>query len=151
MNSFRNRAENNTHLGKLLLIRRSHRHAVENHVNRHAGKRRPLVHGHTEFLEGAQQLGIDLIHAVQLLFRFRRCVIAYSLKINLRILDVRPLRFLHLEPLLVGFEPKLEQPGGLILFRGNEPDNIFVKPFWRNIRLDFGNKTVFIRLINQIL
>ena len=115
MNGFRNRAENNTHLGKLLLVGRRNRHAVENHVDRDAGKRGPLVHRHTEFLESAQQLRIDLVHAAQLLFRLWCRVVTDRLKIDLRILDIGPCRLFHLEPLVIRLEAKLEQPFGLAL------------------------------------
>ena len=41
--------------------------------------------------------------------------------------DERPVRLFHREPLLVRFEPELEQPFGLFLFRGDEPDHALVE------------------------
>src|SRR5687768_2062113 len=151
MHSFGNGAENNSDLRKLLLVGGRDGYAVENHVHRNAGKGRTLMHGHPQLLEGAKQLGVDLIHAVKLLFRLGRSVIADRLKIDPRIFDIRPLWLFHLEPLLIGFKPKFKEPRGFVFLGGNEPDNIFVKAFWRDIRLDFGNETVFVWLIDQIL
>ena len=91
----RHGAEDDTDLGQLGLVGGSHRHAVKDHVHRHAGQRHALVQGHAKFLEGAQQLGIHLVHAAELGFLFGGRVVADGLKIDLRIVHVGPRRLGH--------------------------------------------------------
>src|SRR3989304_4912063 len=66
------------------------RHSGENPVDRDAGKLRLFVHRHAEFLERAQQLGIDLVHAGEVFLRLLRRVIADRLEIDLAIFHVGP-------------------------------------------------------------
>ena len=59
----------------LLLERRGHRHAVEDGIDGHAAQPLLLVQRDAQLLEGAPQLGIDLVEAVELLLRLRGGVV----------------------------------------------------------------------------
>ena len=148
MHGFRNRTENNADLSELRFVGGDHRHAIENHVDRDAGKLCPFVHRHAEFLERTQQFGIDFIHAFQQFVRLWRGVVTDRLEIDLRIFDVRPLRLFHLEPLLISVEAELEQPFRLVFLARNQPDGVFIETLRRDIRLDVRHETMFVRLVD---
>ncbi len=137
--------------GQPVLVRGGNRHAVEDHVHRHAGQRLLLVQRHAELLEGAPQLGVDLVHGIELLLRLRRRVVADVLEVDPRILDVRPGRLGHGEPVPVGLQPKLEQPLRLVLLARDEPDHVLAQPFRHHVRLDVGHEAVLVGLIDQVL
>ena len=151
MHSFRHRTENDADLSQLVLVGGRHRHAVENDIDRDAGQRHALVQRYAKLLEGAQQFRIDLVHAFQLRLLLGCSVIADRLEIDLRIVDIGPLRLLHLEPRLVRLESELEQPLRFALLGRNHPDGVFTEPFRRDIGLDVGDETVPVGLVDEIL
>src|SRR5438876_8457251 len=73
-------------------------------------------------------------------------VVADRLVVDRAIPDVRPVWLRHLQPVAVGPQPPLEHPLRLALFLGDEPDDVFAQAGGDNLRLDVGDKAVFVRL-----
>ncbi len=67
-----------------------------------------------------------------------------GLVINGTVFDVRPLGLLHGQPVVVGLEPPLEQPLGLLLLLRNQPDDPLVQPRGDSFLLDSGIEAVFV-------
>src|SRR5438874_11328527 len=91
-NGFRERAEDNAHLRKLALKCRRHGYAVKHRVYSYSGEKFLLLQRNAELLISAQQLRINLFHALELRFLLRRSVISDVLIINGRVLYIGPLR-----------------------------------------------------------
>src|SRR5205814_507211 len=79
-------------------------------VHRHARKPLPLLDRDPELLERLEQLGVDLIEAVQLGPLLGRGVIADGLVVDGTVLDVGPVRLRHLLPVAVRLESPLDHP-----------------------------------------
>ena len=60
---FRDRAEDNTYVGKLLFVGSGDRYRIKNHIHCHAREGCAFVHRHTELFKRLEQFRINLIHA----------------------------------------------------------------------------------------
>ena len=85
-------------LRQLLAERRRHRHRVEHRVDGDAGEQLLFDQRNPELVERRANLGIDFVHAAELLLLFRRGVVADRLVVDRLVLDVLPRRLGHLEP-----------------------------------------------------
>ena len=108
-----------------------------------AGERSPLVQRNAQLLIGLEQFRIDLVE------RFRRgsprCrIIVNVLEIDRRMRNPRPVRLAHVAPGTIGLETPFEHPFRLTFLRRNEPHDILVQPFRREIRVDQGLETEFV-------
>ena len=148
---FRDGAEDNAHVSELLFVGGSHRYRIENHVHRHARECGAFIHRHAEFFKGAQQFGIDLIHAGEFFLRLRRGVVTDVLKIDFRIMHIGPRRRRHGQPVAIGLETKFQQPLRLVFLRRNKPDGVFAQALGRSIGFDIGDEAVLVGLIDQFL
>src|SRR5713226_186214 len=72
LDSFRERAENNAQLGQLLLKRSSHGDAVEHRIHRHAREVLLLLERNAQLLVSAQDLGIQLFQACEILRTYEK-------------------------------------------------------------------------------
>ena len=69
-------------------------------------------------------------------FALGRRVVVQVLVVDRRMLDARPMRLGHLPPGGEGLQPPLQQPFGLLLARGDQPDDVLVQPLGREVHLD---------------
>ena len=98
--------------------------------------------GNAQFLESGFQLRVYMVRTV-----FLRCrEIDDILKVYLRYVQMRPPRHLHFLPFAESIEAEIQQPLRLLLFRGNEPDDVFVQTFRNEFLLHIGDETVFVLL-----
>ena len=59
-------------------------------------------------------------------------------------LNPRPVRLLHGQPALVGLEPPLRQPQRLGFLGGDKAHRIFAQALRRLVRLNVGDKAIFV-------
>ena len=144
LHGFRERAEDDADFGQLRLERRRHRHAVEHRVDRDAREQLLLLERNPELVERLANLGIDLVEALQARLLLRRGVVDDVLVVDRVDLQVVPRRLFHLLPDAERLQPPLEQPLGLVLLGGNQPDDVFVQPFRDFFGLDVGDEPVLV-------
>ena len=149
LHRFRNRAEDHAGLRQLLLEGRGDRHAVEHGVDRHpagfdAREDFLLTQRNAELLVSAQQLGIDFVERLRPRRRFRRGIVIEILIVDRRIMHPRPFGLRHGQPAAIGLEAPLREPFGLVLFRGNESDDVFAEALGSLFRLNIGRKPVLV-------
>src|SRR3984893_12271188 len=150
MHGFRNRAENHSRPGQFLLESGDDRDRVEHRIDRDsavradAGKRLLLAQRNSELRVNLEKLRIDFVERFWTGGRLGRGIIVKILIIDLRIVHPGPARLLHRQPAPVGAEPPFSQPGGLVLFRRNEPDNIFIDTPRGFVGFNVGEKTILI-------
>ena len=143
-------AEDHAGLGQLLLERRRYRHAVENGVDRDAGKARALVQRNTELVVGLKQFRVDLVEAFRpVLVGFRRRIVGNRVEVDGRVVHVGPAGFLHLPPQAVGAQPPLEHELGLILDGRDRPDDVFVQAGWQPLAFDVGDEAVLVAPVDE--
>jgi hypothetical protein len=146
------RAEDDAHLLELVLEGRRHGNAVEDGVHRHARESLLLLQGDAELLEGAQELGVDLVEALRsVLLATGGRVVADVLEVDGRVVDLRPARLLHLEPVPVGLQTPLEHPLRLLLLPGDEPDHVLVEAARHGVGLDVRDEPVLVLPVRQVL
>ena len=166
-NGFRYGTEDNTGLGQFLLEGRDNRHTVEHRIHghlagrigwttaffikragfimlAHASQKLLLLQRDTEFFVGTQQFRINLIKALGTGLPLWCGVKVDILEIDLRIADLRPVRFVHLQPAGIGVETLLQHPFRLFLLDGNEPDHIFRQPLGSRVGFNNGFKAILV-------
>src|SRR5207247_6090773 len=89
-----------------------------------------------ELLERLEQLGIDLLQAVQLGPLLGSRVVADGLVVDRTVLHVGPMRLEAFQPVAIGLEPPLEHPRWLTLLLGYEPDDVLAQARGDGLRLD---------------
>ncbi len=95
------------------------------------------MQGDAELVVGFDQLRVDFIEALgSVLHRFGRGEIGDFVEFDRRVLHMRPFRLSHLQPVAVGLQAPFEQPLGLVLAAGNEPDGVFIQARWQGVGLD---------------
>ncbi len=126
-------------------------HSIDGDVMRalDTGKDFLLLQRDTEFLVDFQKFRIDLVEAFRLVLLLRRGIVIDVLKIDLRIMDIRPFRLDHGQPVAIGLQTPFQEPFRLFLFRGNEADDILVQADRRGIGRDIAEKAVFIFVGNS--
>ena len=97
-----------------------------------------------ELLVHFQQLGIDLVEALEAGLLLRRRVVVQLLVVDRLVLDPRPVRLLHLLPGGERLQPPLQQPVGLALAVGDQADGVFAEALGRDIHLDRGFPAPFV-------
>ena len=151
LNGFAERAEDDSELAQLLFHGRSDRDAVENGVDGDAGQHFLLVQGDAELLVSLEQLGIDFVEALERLDALWRGVVDERVVVDCRIPDVAPVRLFHGEPAPVGLEAPFQHELGLVLFRRDGADYVFIEPGWDGVRLDIGDEPVRVLPVDQCL
>ena len=147
--SLSERAEHDAELAELLLHRGPDTHRIEDRVHRHAGQELLLVERNAELLVGAQQLRVDVLERLERRHRLGRRVVRLLLVVDWLVADVGPVGLLHRQPAAVCLEPPIQQPGGLILLRRDEANDVFTQAGRNRIRLDIRHEAVLIFAIDQ--
>jgi len=144
LHGFGKRAEDDADISELLLECRRDRHAVEDRVHRDAGQHLLFVDRNTEFLEGLANFGIDLVQALQARLLLGRRVVDDLLVVDRVDLQVVPRRLFHLQPGAIPLQPPLEEPLGLLLLGGDQPDDVLVQAGRNLFGFDVGDKPVLV-------
>ena len=150
-------AKDDAQLGQLVLERGGYRDAVEDGVHGHAGEHLLLFEGDAQLLVGSQNLGIDLVEAVELVPLGGR-VVHDVLVVDVGIVDHGPTLalfaarwILHREPAAIGFEPPLEHELRLVLFGGDEADELFVEAGRGRVGLHIGDESPLVVAVGKLL
>jgi len=125
---------------ELLAERRRDGDRIEHGVHRHARQPLPLLDRDPELLERLEQLGIDLLEAVQLGPLFGGRVVADGLIVDRTVLHVGPVRLGHLQPVAVRPEPPVEHPTPARPSSGDQPDDVLAQAGRNGLRLDTVTK-----------
>src|SRR6266705_1124277 len=147
-NRFGDRAKDDPLLGELLTKRGGHGDRVEHRVHRDAGETLLLRDRNAKPLERLEQLGIDLLEALELRLRLGRRVVADRLIVDRPVPHVRPVGLGHVQPVAVGVEPPLEHPLRLALLRRDETDDVLAQAGRHDVGFDVGDEPVRVRLQN---
>ena len=155
LHCLRKRTENDPQLGELSFERRCDRNAIEHRIDGDAGQRFLFVERDAQLLVHLEQLRIDLFQTLwSVRLRFRRRIITDRLVVDGRIMHHRPLRlslrFFQLRPMAVSFKPPFEHERRLVLFRGDEANDLFVQPGRNGVGFDIGDETVLVLAPGQI-
>ena len=146
------RAEDDAEFAQFVLERGGHRNTVKNRVDRNTGQHFPLLQGHTELLVGAQQFRINVGQTLRpVLARTGRRIIADALIIDRRMMDRRPARFAHGEPMPIRFQPPFQHERRLFLLGRNEADHRFVQANRNGIRIQRRYEPVWVISADQFL
>jgi hypothetical protein len=126
------------------------RDAVEHRVDRDlaraldAGEHLLLLDRDAELLVDAEDLGIDLVEAAELLLRLGLGVIISVLVIDLGDVELGPAHLLHGQPGAIGLEPPFEHPFRLVLLGRDEADRVLAEALRRELLLDVGGEAPFV-------
>src|SRR3989442_5182653 len=145
------RAEDDPELRKPVLEGRRDGEAVQNRVDRDASEAHLLLNQNPKLRVQVPDLRIDVVEAVHRLLRLRSGVVDDVLIVDRRIGDVRPLRLFHREPVTVRPQTPLEEPIGLLLLAGNEPDDVLVEALRGGVLVEIGNEAVLVLLLRHLL
>ena len=145
------RAEDDAELGQLAAERRRDRDRVEHRVHGDAGEQLLFLERNSELGEGAAQLRIDLVQAVQHRLLLRRRVVADRLVVDRVVVDVVPGRLLHVEPGPVRLQPELEQPLGLVLLLRDRTNHVLVQARRNRVGFDVGDEAVLVLARRELL
>ena len=102
----------------------------------------------TEFFKRLGKLGIYLLRPVTVLFGRR--IIDDILKIDLRDIQMGPMRHLHLLPFPESLQPEIQKPQGFLLLGRNQPYDIFIQPFGYELLLHIRHEAMFILLSGNV-
>jgi hypothetical protein len=145
-------AEDDAHLGELLLVGGGDADAIEDHVHGHARESLLFVDGDAELLEGADQLRVHLVHTLVLgHLGLGGRVVDDLLELRLLVVDVGPGGFRHGQPVAVGLEAELQEPLGLTFLGADEADGVLGQPRRRAIGLDVRHEAVFVFLTGDLI
>jgi hypothetical protein len=147
---FAEAAENNAFFGKFFAEGRRDARAVHDGVDGHAAETFLFVERDAEFIEHFQNVGIDLVEAIEFFLRLRRGVVDVGLVIDLGVVRVRPMGLFHREPMLIGFETPIAEKFGFALLFGNAADGVLVEAGGEGFGFDIAGKTVFVFGIYEI-
>ena len=154
LHGLRERAEDDAHLGELVFKGGRDGDRVEDRIDGNIREPLLLVDRNAEFRIGLQQLGIDLVEAVERGLLLGRGVVDDVLVVDGIELDVGPLGLAllarHLEPILQGFQAPLQHELGLAFARRDQAHDVFIEPLGHAIFVDLGDKAPFVILGCQI-
>ena len=136
------RREDDPELVQLRFERRRDGDAVEHRVHRDPRQRRPLLEGDAELLVHRFDLRVHFVVVRGLLLRCR--VVVGILVVDRAVVDVRPLRLLHREPVTVGTEPPLEEPLRFVLLLGDVSHDVLAEALRGELLLDVRDEAVLV-------
>ena len=113
-------------------------------VDGHSGELLLLLKGDSELIEGAYQLGVDLVEALGTLLPDGSGVVADGLEVDIGHLEVTPFGRGEGEPVTVGLEAEVEHPVGLAFLARDEADDVLVEAYGDDVGVDIGDEAVFI-------
>lgn len=103
-----------------------------------------LIERDAEFVEGVEQLGVDLIETLFELFGLRGGVIADSLEVDGGNVEMRPVGWREGEEIAVSVEAELQQPFGLVFEARYGAYGVFAQSRRHNLCVDVGDEAVFV-------
>ena len=152
LNGLGDGAEDHAGFRELLAEGRGDGHGIEDRIDGHAREHFLFVERNAQLLVGGEEFGIDFVEAFRpILHVARRGIVGQRVVVDGRVIDVRPLRRLHLEPATVGLEAPLQEPFGLVLFRRNKANHVLVETGRQRVRLDVRDKTRGIFLADSVI
>ena len=99
----------------------------------------------TQLFIGGQQLWVDVVQRLRLdRHRFWACIIILALKVDLWIVDHRPVRFLLGQPALIGRKTPFQHPFRLFVLTRDQLDDIFVQTQRGVIHLDISGPAMLV-------
>ena len=107
LDSLRNRAEDNALFGERITERSLNRNRVHNGIDSDTCKGHLLLERNAELVECTLELGVYLVHRVELGATLGCCVIDDILKINLGDIEVCPVGVLEGQPMAESLETTL--------------------------------------------
>ena len=151
------RTENHAHFGQRFPERGGHRDTVEHGVHRDlralvfgvlrpfdAGQDGTFLQRYAELFVRRQQFRIDLVEALRTGLFLRCGVVMNILVVDRRMMDLGPMRLGHGLPGDECLKPPFQQPVGLVLARGNQPDRVLGQPLGGDVHLDVGREAPFV-------
>ncbi len=124
---FAEAAENNAFFSELFAERRGNAGAVHDGIDSDTAQALLFVERNAEFVEHLENVGIDLVEAIEFLLRLGHGIIDIALVVDRGIVRIRPMRLFHREPMTKGFEAPFAEKFGFVLFVGNAANGIFVQ------------------------
>ena len=144
------RTEEDALLGQHLPESGLDRHGIHHGIDRDTRQRHLFLERNAQFVEGAFEFGVDLVHRAKLLFGFGGRVVDDVLKVDRRDHQVGPGRRFQRQPMAVGRHTPLGHPLRLALFGGDQPHDLLRKPLADGLGLDVGGKAVLVFLLSDI-
>ena len=74
-----------------------------------------------------------------------------ALVVHLPVLDHRPVRLLHRQPVAVGLQAPLREPLRLFLLGGERPDDVLVQSGGQGLRGDVGDEAVLVVALGELV
>src|SRR5712671_5601179 len=170
----RNRHEDDAGPGEFGLEGGRNRNRVEHRINCHAAitiaalaaaflpvlvfavLARWLLHAREDFLlaqrnaeltVGFKDFRIDFVERLRALLLLGGRIVIKVLIVDRRVMDPRPLRFLHGQPAPIGFKAPSQHPGGLVLLLRDKSNDVFGQALGGLVRFDQRLEPVFV-LVN---
>ncbi len=151
LHRFGERAENNSHLGKLGLESCGHGDAIEHRI--HGDAREHLLFGerNAQLFVCAQNFRIQFVQAVQTWFLLWCGVVRNLLIIDGWVMDIGPLRFglrfFQRFPMPERLQSPFKHEFRLVLLRGDQANDVFVQAFGSAILTDIGDESPLVLLL----
>ncbi len=137
---------------QFILERRYDRHRVKHRIDGifrgadNTGQYFLLTQRDAQLGIGFQQFRIDFVERFRAVFLLRGGVVIEVLIIDLLVIDLGPVGFIHGQPALIGRQTHVQHPFRLVLLGGNKAHDIGVQPFGGELHFDIGDKTMLISL-----
>ena len=109
---------------------------IHHGIDGHSGELLLLLKRDSEFVECIDQFRIDLIHTLLQLPLFRGGIIGDRLKVDLRDIEVRPLRRSESLPIAECLETEVKQPIRLTFESGNKTHGLLRQTRGHYLRID---------------
>ena len=144
--------EDDPGLGELLLERGGNRDAVKHGIDGYAREPGPLVQGDPQLLVGLEQLRVYLVEALRCIgVDLRRRVVGDGPIVDGGMVNVRPARLGHGEPMAIGLQAPVQQELGLALLARDEADHVLVQARRDGVRFDVGVEARLVVLVDEAL
>ena len=119
-------------------------HRVKDRVHGHVGKALLFVERNAQFFECGQEFRVHVLDFFVTFLGLRGRVVDDVLQVHRCETQFAPVRLLHLQKLLVGFQAKIEHKLRFATERRRPADNTFIEALLEGLVLDIRDKTVFV-------
>ena len=128
-------------------------HGVHHGVHGHAAQRHLLLQGDAQLVEGLDELGVHVVQRAGAVLLLRRGVgvVRYALVVNLRDAQMGPRGHVHRQPVAVGLQAEVQQPGGLAFLFGDEAHGVLREAAVDDVGVHVGGEAVLVLLFGQLL
>ena len=149
MHGFGNGHKNNTGFSQLGAEGGGNGYRVKNRIHRDAGQRHLLMQRNTQFFVGAQQLRVNFIEAFRFVgHAFGGGIVGHRLKVDFRVVHVRPGRLCHFLPDAEGFQTPFGHPFRLALLSGDKAHHVFIQTGRNGVGLNVGDESGLVVVTN---